>query len=94
MNLRRSQMITTSTKHLSSAIGVKYSHRNDDVLLPSRIEEERSRTALEEAKKQRAAAKKLKSEGKRSTPQQSNTPEPQSASVSAIKIGLMTNGAD
>ena len=29
-----------------SAIGVKYSHRNDDVLLPSRIEEERSRTAL------------------------------------------------
>jgi hypothetical protein len=29
-----------------SAIGVKYSHRNDDVLLPSRIEEERSRNAL------------------------------------------------
>lgn len=28
------------------AIGVKYSHRNDDVLLPSRIEEERSRNAL------------------------------------------------
>lgn len=28
------------------ALGVKYSHRNDDVLLPSRIEEERSRNAL------------------------------------------------
>jgi len=29
-----------------SAIGVKYSHRNDDILQPSRIEEERSRDAL------------------------------------------------
>lgn len=60
-----------------SAIGVKYSHRNDDVLLPSRIEEERSRTALKEAKRKRAAAKKLKSERNQSTPQQSKTPEPQ-----------------
>ncbi|KAG2093025.1 P-loop containing nucleoside triphosphate hydrolase protein [Suillus cothurnatus] len=60
-----------------SAIGVKYSHRNDDVLLPSRIEEERSRTALKEAKRKRAAAKKLKSERNQGTPQQSKTPEPE-----------------
>ena len=29
-----------------NAVGVKYSHRNDEVLLPSRVEEERSRNAL------------------------------------------------
>jgi len=40
------------------AIGVKYSHRNDDVLVPSRIEEERSRSALKEHKRRRAAARK------------------------------------
>ncbi|KAF9238323.1 P-loop containing nucleoside triphosphate hydrolase protein [Melanogaster broomeanus] len=43
-----------------SAIGVKYSHRNDDVLLPSRIEEERSRNALKEHKRRKAAARKSK----------------------------------
>ncbi|OAX33766.1 hypothetical protein K503DRAFT_699906 [Rhizopogon vinicolor AM-OR11-026] len=59
-----------------SAIGVKYSHRNDDVLLPSRIEEERSRTALKEAKRKRAAANKQKS-GRQGSPKKSKTPEPQ-----------------
>ncbi|KAJ8590654.1 hypothetical protein M405DRAFT_766039 [Rhizopogon salebrosus TDB-379] len=58
-----------------SAIGVKYSHRNDDVLLPSRIEEERSRNALKEAKRKRAAASKLKSA--QGSPRKSKTPEPQ-----------------
>jgi Helicase-associated putative binding domain, C-terminal len=29
-----------------NAIGVKYRHRNDEVLLPSRIEEERARNAV------------------------------------------------
>ncbi|KAH7924359.1 hypothetical protein BV22DRAFT_517474 [Leucogyrophana mollusca] len=60
-----------------NAIGVKYSHRNDDVLLPSRIEEERSRNALKEKRRQRAAARKAKAEGKADTSQRSKTPEPQ-----------------
>jgi Helicase-associated putative binding domain, C-terminal len=29
-----------------NAIGVKYRHRNDEILLPSRIEEERARNAV------------------------------------------------
>ncbi|KAH0833982.1 RAD26-like SNF2 family DNA-dependent ATPase [Lanmaoa asiatica] len=57
-----------------SAIGVKYSHRNDDVLLPSRIEEERSRNALKEHKRRKAAARKSKEAGEIKT-KRSKTPE-------------------
>ncbi|KAG9311072.1 P-loop containing nucleoside triphosphate hydrolase protein [Chiua virens] len=42
------------------AIGVKYSHRNDEVLRTSTIEEERSSNALKEHKRRRAAARKSK----------------------------------
>jgi len=68
---------------------VKYSHRNDDVLLPSRIEEERSRDALkvqitwqssfrmlnlhQEHKRRKAAARKSK-EAEANT-KRSKTPE-------------------
>ncbi|KAG8215230.1 RAD26-like SNF2 family DNA-dependent ATPase [Butyriboletus roseoflavus] len=55
------------------ALGVKYSHRNDDVLLPSRIEEERSRKALKEHKRRKAAARKSK-EAEAET-KRSKTPE-------------------
>ncbi|KAG6374054.1 P-loop containing nucleoside triphosphate hydrolase protein [Boletus reticuloceps] len=57
------------------AIGVKYSHRNDDVLLPSRVEEERSRNALKEHKRRKTAARKSK-EGEAATKnKRSKTPE-------------------
>ncbi|KAF8556760.1 hypothetical protein OG21DRAFT_1553783 [Imleria badia] len=56
------------------AIGVKYSHRNDDVLLPSRIEEERSRNALKEHKRRKAAARKSEGAGETKT-KRSKTPE-------------------
>ncbi|KAI9571817.1 P-loop containing nucleoside triphosphate hydrolase protein [Boletus coccyginus] len=55
------------------AIGVQYSHRNDDVLLPSRIEEERSRNALKEHKRRKAAARK--SGGSEANTKRSKTPE-------------------
>ncbi|KAH7882176.1 P-loop containing nucleoside triphosphate hydrolase protein, partial [Phlebopus sp. FC_14] len=57
-----------------SAIGVKYSHRNDDVLLPSRIEEERARKALNEHKRRKAAARQVKDE--HGALKRSRTPEP------------------
>ncbi|KAL4077447.1 P-loop containing nucleoside triphosphate hydrolase protein [Scleroderma citrinum] len=46
-----------------SAIGVKYSHRNDDILQPSRIEEERSRDALRKHKQKKASTRKRKAAG-------------------------------
>ncbi|KIJ61227.1 hypothetical protein HYDPIDRAFT_97032 [Hydnomerulius pinastri MD-312] len=59
-----------------SAIGVKYSHRNDDVLLPSRIEEERSRNALKH-KRRKTAAKKSKGTDRADSPKRSKTSEQQ-----------------
>ncbi|KAH7909981.1 RAD26-like SNF2 family DNA-dependent ATPase [Hygrophoropsis aurantiaca] len=55
-----------------NAIGVKYSHRNDDVLLPSRVEEERARNAIKAKKRQKVATRK-KANGKK----QSKSPEPE-----------------
>ena len=73
------------------AIGVKYSHRNDDVLLPSRIEEERSRNALkvhitwqssfgtlnllQEHKRRRASGRKSKDAEAETKTKRPKTPE-------------------
>ncbi|KAF9228076.1 hypothetical protein BS17DRAFT_318817 [Gyrodon lividus] len=57
------------------AIGVKYSHRNNDVLLPSRIEEERSRNVLKEHKRRRAARRKSKDADGGDSVKKSKTPE-------------------
>lgn len=73
------------------AIGVKYSHRNDDVLLPSRIEEERSRNVLkvqitwkspfrtlnllQEHKRRKAAARKSKEAEAETKTKRPKTPE-------------------
>jgi len=58
-------------KKTLNAVGVKYSHRNDEILLPSRIEEERSRNALKEKRRR-------KSGGRKSTiAKPSKSPEPQ-----------------
>ncbi|KAI5985016.1 RAD26-like SNF2 family DNA-dependent ATPase [Pisolithus albus] len=58
-----------------SAIGVRYSHRNDDILQPSRIEEERSRDALRRHKERKAAARKRKQAGESEPASRSKTPE-------------------
>ncbi|EIW76686.1 hypothetical protein CONPUDRAFT_63659 [Coniophora puteana RWD-64-598 SS2] len=56
-----------------AAIGVKYSHHNDEVLIPSRIEEERSRNAL----KKNARAKSIRRpNASSSTTRRDKTPEP------------------
>ncbi|KAG5638943.1 hypothetical protein H0H81_008443 [Sphagnurus paluster] len=47
-----------------NAIGVKYSHHNDQVLVPSRIEEERAKKTLENTRRRR------KSKGKVSLPEE------------------------
>ncbi|KIK23702.1 hypothetical protein PISMIDRAFT_100044 [Pisolithus microcarpus 441] len=60
-----------------SAIGVRYSHRNDDILQPSRIEEERSRDALRRHKERKAAARKRKQAGELEPASRSKTPEEQ-----------------
>jgi len=57
------------------AIGVKYSHRNDDVLLPSRIEEERSRNALKEHKRRKVSGRKSKEAEAETKTKRSKTPE-------------------
>ncbi|KIK94177.1 hypothetical protein PAXRUDRAFT_784462 [Paxillus rubicundulus Ve08.2h10] len=59
------------------AIGVKYSHLNDDVLLPSRIEEERSRNALKEHKRRQQARRKLKDPDDEDSVKMSKTPDPE-----------------
>ncbi|EGO02844.1 hypothetical protein SERLA73DRAFT_176268 [Serpula lacrymans var. lacrymans S7.3] len=43
-------------------VGVKYSHRNDDVLLPSLIEEERARNALKKKRQEKEARRAQKSD--------------------------------
>ncbi|KAI6102851.1 RAD26-like SNF2 family DNA-dependent ATPase [Pisolithus sp. B1] len=60
-----------------SAIGVRYSHRNDDILQPSRIEEERSRDALRRHKERKAAVRKRKQAGESEPASRSKTPEEQ-----------------
>ncbi|KIN93058.1 hypothetical protein M404DRAFT_171863, partial [Pisolithus tinctorius Marx 270] len=58
-------------------IGVRYSHRNDDILQPSRIEEERSRDALRKHKERKAAARKRKQAGESEPASRSKAPEEQ-----------------
>jgi len=61
-----------------AAIGVKYSHHNDEVLIPSRIEEERSRNALKEYKRQKNARAKAirRPNASSSITRRDETPEP------------------
>ncbi|KDQ54547.1 hypothetical protein JAAARDRAFT_397967 [Jaapia argillacea MUCL 33604] len=53
-----------------NSYGVKYSHRNDDILAPNRIEEERARADLQERKR---LAKMGRKDG--NPPSRSKTPE-------------------